>query len=474
MTGIGDLQAIYDVVVVGAGPAGMAAATVTANAGFSTLVLDENAGVGGQVWRAIETTPVMARPVLGPDYWAGQDVVRAFRESGAQHLAGATVWSLDANREIGVSVGGEARLISARRVILATGALERPFPVPGWTMPGVMTIGAAQTVLKASGLYPSGATVLVGCGPLLWLYAFQALQVGAQIQAILDTTDAGQRRQAVKHAMPFLRSPYLGKGLKLMAHVRRKIRVVDNVTDVAIEGTDRAASVVYRRGGATAADRLMADTVLLHQGVVPNVNLAMAAGVAHTWDDAQLCFKPNLDAYGGTNVTGIAIAGDGAGIAGAEAALERGRLAGLAAATALGADPHRLPDEKAVRRSLQRYEAPRAFLDTLYRPAKAFRIPQGETIACRCEEVKAKDVTATVEIGPEGPNQMKSFLRCGMGPCQGRLCGLTVTELIAEQRGVPPGEVGYYRLRPPVKPVSLAEIASLEKSEAAVKAVVRS
>lgn len=474
MTGIGKLQAAYDVVVVGAGPAGMAAATVTAKAGLSTLVLDENAGVGGQVWRAIETTPVMSRPVLGPDYWAGQDIVRDFSASGALHVPGATVWSLDANREIGVSVGGEARMISAKRVILATGALERPFPVPGWTMPGVMTIGAAQTVLKASGLYPSGSTVLVGCGPLLWLYAFQALQVGAPIQAILDTADAGQRREAIKLAMPFLRSPYLGKGLKLMARVRRKVRVIDNVTDVAIEGAERATSVVYRRGGATAADRLMADTVLLHHGVVPNVNLAMAAGVAHDWDDLQLCFRPRLDGHGGTNLAGIAIAGDGAGIAGAEAAVERGRLAGIAAAMALGADPYHLPDEKAVRRILQRFEAPRAFLDTLYRPAKAFRVPHGDTIVCRCEEVTAKNITATVDIGPEGPNQMKSFLRCGMGPCQGRLCGLTVTELIAEQRGVSPAEVGYYRLRPPVKPVSLAEIASLEKSDAAVKAVVRS
>jgi bacterioferritin-associated ferredoxin len=122
---------------------------------------------------------------------------------------------------------------------------------------------------------------------------------------------------------------------------------------------------------------------------------------------------------------------------------------------------------------LRRYERARAFLDALYRPADAFRIPVGETVVCRCEEVTAKQVVETVALGCLGPSQMKSFLRCGMGPCQGRLCGLTVTELIAETRGVPPAEVGYFRLRPPVKPISLAELASLPADESARRAVER-
>ena len=120
-----------------------------------------------------------------------------------------------------------------------------------------------------------------------------------------------------------------------------------------------------------------------------------------------------------------------------------------------------------------RWSRGRRFVDTLYLPAVQFRIPSGDTVVCRCEEVTAQQITGTVKLGCTGPNQMKSFLRCGMGPCQGRLCGLTVTELIAAQRKSTPAAVGYYRLRPPVKPITLAELASLPISEAERKAVER-
>jgi NADPH-dependent 2,4-dienoyl-CoA reductase/sulfur reductase-like enzyme len=466
------LEDRYDVAVIGAGPAGLAAATVTATAGLSTVVLDDNPTAGGQVWRAVTTTPVQDRRVLGDDYWKGQEIVRAFQASGAKHAPGAAVWSLSREREIGVSFGGGARMLEARRVVIATGALERPFPIPGWTLPGVMSIGGAQTLLKASGLVPGGRVVIAGAGPLLWLFAHQMLQAGGQIHAILDTSDRAEWRTALKHAVPFVTSPYLVKGLKLMAGVRRRVRVLTGITSLAADGRDKVEAVIFRRG-SEGGQRMAADMLLLHQGVVPNVNLAMAAGVEHRWDERQLCFVPVVDTYGGTGIEGVAIAGDGAGIAGAEAAVERGRLAGIAAVGALKGETGKLPDETASRKVLAKYDGARAFLDALYRPSSGFRIPAGDTIVCRCEEVTAQQVIDNVRIGCTGPNQLKSFLRCGMGPCQGRMCGLTVTELIAETRGVTPAEIGYYRLRPPVKPIALGELASMPKTESDVTAVVR-
>ena len=465
------IENAYDVAVIGAGPAGLAAATTCANAGLSTVLFDEQASVGGQIFRAIGQTPVTDKRVLGASYWRGTELADAFRASGAQYVPEATVWNLTPEREIGVSLGGGSVLTSARRVVICTGALERPFPIPGWTLPGVMSAGGAQILLKSAGLLPAGRTVLAGCGPLLWLLAWQYLNAGAHLSAILDTTPAENRTRALPHFLPFLFSGYFREGIKLLRTVRREARVISGITSLRAIGDSRVAQVEYSRGGANA-QRLETDNLLLHLGVAPNVNLAMAAGVEHRWSDEQLCWVPALDAHGNSSLDGIAIAGDGAGIAGAQAAEWRGRLAAMAAARALGRNVADTVETRA-REALARSLRGRPFLDALYRPASSIRRPTGDTIVCRCEEVTAGQIIDAVALGCTGPNQMKIFLRCGMGPCQGRLCGLTVTELIAEHRGLPPQEVGYYRLRPPVKPITVGEVAALPKSDVAVRAVVR-
>jgi NADPH-dependent 2,4-dienoyl-CoA reductase/sulfur reductase-like enzyme len=470
--GRGNLRERYDVAVVGAGPAGLAAARECARAGIDTVLLDEQATPGGQIWRAITASPLSRGTVLGQSYWRGETLVREALASGAHYVPGATVWGLLREGELAVSLSGDSRLIGARRIILATGAMERPFPVPSWTLPGVMTAGGAQILLKSSALAPEGRTVLAGCGPLLWLIAWQYLSAGVQFEAVLDTTPHANLAHAFRHAASFALSPYLADGLRLMLTVRRGLRVVSGVVELAAHGDGRVEAVSYRTSGGRE-QRIAADTLLLHQGVVPNVNLAMAAGVAHRWDEAQLCFVPVLDDWGATNVPGVAVAGDGAGIAGVEAAAARGTLAAIGAIRALKPSAGLAAEEKAARTMLGRYQRGRAFLDVSFRPAAMTRKPRGTTLACRCEEVTAREIIDTVALGCPGPNQMKAFLRCGMGPCQGRLCGLTVTELMSEARGVAADEIGYYRLRPPVKPISLGELAGLPTSEAAVKAVAR-
>jgi NADPH-dependent 2,4-dienoyl-CoA reductase/sulfur reductase-like enzyme len=462
----------YDVAIVGAGPAGLAAASLCAKAGLSTVLFDEQPSPGGQIYRSIAESAVRDARILGASYWRGGELLKAFTSSGAQYVPGATVWSLTAEREIGIACGGGSKLVRAKQVILCTGALERPFPIPGWTLPGVMTAGAAQILLKSSGLVASGRTVLAGCGPLLWLIAAQYLRAGGEIDAILETTPRENRLRALPHLLPFVFSGYLREGLALMREVKRAVRVVSGVTALRAAGENKVSAVAYRCGDGEERS-LPADNLFLHQGVAPNVNLAMSAGIEHRWDDVQLAWTPVLGRDGASSLEGIAVAGDGAGIAGAEAARWRGALAGLAAARALGCSIDS-GEESAARRELDRSLSGRAFLDVLYRPAAAFRQPTGDTIVCRCEEVTAREIADTVALGCPGPNQMKIFLRCGMGPCQGRLCGLTVTELMAAGRRLSPQEIGYYRLRPPVKPITVGELATLPKSEAAVKAVVRS
>lgn len=470
-----------DLLVVGAGPAGLAAATVAAGLGVDTVLLDEQLAPGGQIYRAITTTPLTDRGILGDDYWHGASLIAPFKQSGARYVPGATVWAVaertaphpEKGFEVAYSVSGEARIIHARRLLLATGAQERPFPIPGWTLPGVITAGAAQILLKSAGVVPADRTVLAGSGPLLYLVAWQYLNAGVKIDALLETTPPGRMGQALPKVWGFLRSPYLGKGLKLLRAVKAAVPITRGVTALEAVGDGKLQSVRYTAGGVTKT--LPAEQLMLHQGVVPNVNLSRAVGAEHRWNDALDCWEPQVDEWGLTTVDGIGMAGDGAGIAGALAAEHRGRLAALQAAHLLGRIDAAKRDSQAMapRQALARAVRGREFFDALYKAPDAFRRPTGDTIVCRCEEVTAAQVRETVKLGCSGPNQMKAFLRCGMGPCQGRFCGLTVAEIIAEERGVPTQEVGYYRLRFPTKPLTLGELASLPQTDDSRQAVVR-
>jgi NADPH-dependent 2,4-dienoyl-CoA reductase/sulfur reductase-like enzyme len=470
LAGVEGLRENYDLVIVGAGPAGMAAAAEAAGHGRSVLVLDENPRPGGQIYRGIGAAALRDPKVLGAAYWEGAALADAFAAAEVDYLPGATVWHLDDALEIGVSVGARSAVFPAQRVILATGALERPMPVRGWTLPGVMTVGAGQTLLKAQGIAPAGRVVLAGCGPLLWLYASQCIAAGAPPSLILETAPRANWRGALRHLPAFLTTPYARKGLALMARVRRHVRVISGVEALSIEAEGEALRATWAEGASFAADH-----VLLHQGVVPNLNLARAADCAIAWEEGNACFAPVTDEWGTSSLPGIAVAGDGAGIAGAEAAALRGRLAALEALRALGALDKAGRDARAAphRAALARWARGRAFLNALYRPAPQFRAAPPDAIACRCEEASGAALREAARMGATGPNQLKAFLRCGMGPCQGRMCGLTITETIAEERGVHPREVGYFRLRTPAKPITLGEFAALRKTDADMKAVER-
>jgi thioredoxin reductase/bacterioferritin-associated ferredoxin len=471
-----------DLLVIGAGPAGLTAATRAAGLGLDTVLIDEQPAPGGQIYRAINSSPVQNRAILGTDYWHGLELMEPFRRCGARYIAGAMVWAVSRLEDGGFEVAytttadNQAYLLQTRHVILATGAQERPFPIPGWTLPGVITAGAAQILLKTSGVVPGGTTVLAGGGPLLYLLAWQYLNAGVKIHSILETTPPGRWRDALPHAWSFLRSPYLGKGMKLLRAVRAAVPVVAGVTAIKAlsgPGTGQLAELRYSAGGQTRT--LAVDQLLLHQGVVPNTNLSRAIGADHAWSERQDCWEPVVDAFGATSAPQVTIAGDGAGIAGAIAAEHRGSLAALHAAASLGHIDGKARDQAAAphRAALARATRGREFFDTLYRVPQALRRPVGDVIVCRCEEVTAEEVRQAARMGCQGPNQMKAFLRCGMGPCQGRFCGLTVAELIADEQGRHPREVGYYRVRFPIKPVTLGEMASLPQTDASRSAVIR-
>ena len=459
-----------DVAIVGAGPAGLAAASVCARTGLETIVLDAADSPGGNAHRGIAREPNRDRAILGPEYWQGERLVAEFRASGARYEPRSIAWSLSPELELAISRPAGALIVSATSVILATGSVERPFPIPGATLPGVEMLGAAQARLHAGGTVPAGRTIIAGTGPLLWVAASQLLSSGAKIDAILDTTPAESRMRALRHLPGFLFSPYLRRAIRLLHAVRSRAQVVSGVAEVRAAGSSRVETVAYRNADGDGRT-LPADALLLHQGVVPDTSLAMAAGVEHRWDDLRHCWVPVVDANGGTSVPGVLLAGDAVGVGGAQAAAWRGVLSAMAVVESIR--PGRKLSPGLARTAIAQFSRGKRFLDTLYEPAKRFRIPSDESIVCPCESVTAGEIRAAIDEGCAGANQVKAFTRCGMGPCQGRMCALTVTEMVAERRGITAEQAGRFTARFPAKPVPLADIASLPYGEEALHAVVR-
>lgn len=459
----------FDAVIVGAGPAGMSAAIRLRAHGLNVLVVDEQPAPGGQIWRAVET--VAATPVgslLGDEYRAGAALAESFRRCGAVYEPGTQVWQIEPDWHVYMTRAGRAEVVRAGQVLLATGAQERPNPFPGWTLPGVLTVGAAQILLKTSRQVPAQPVWVAGSGPLVLLYMAQLLRAGGRIAGWLDTSPVDGWRRALPYLGDALRrAGEVGKGLSWLRELRQAgVQRIRGVREFRALGDGRLQQIEYttRDGRSVRAD---AQVLLAHEGVVPSIHMTRALECEHAWNPAQASLAPVLDEWGQTSRAGVYVAGDGAGIGGATAAATRGEIAALGMALRAG----RLDAAQAagaaapLRRALADMLRLRPMLDAMYPPRAGVFSPADDTIVCRCEELTAGDIRKAADLGQPGPNQIKSFTRAGMGPCQGRQCGYTIAHILAEKQRRPVADVGFYRIRPPLKPLTLGELASLDTGE---------
>jgi len=252
-----------DLIIVGAGPAGVSAAIEARARGLSVLVLDENPGPGGRIWQALES-----RVAQDQDDADALRILHAFRTCGARAHWRATVWAIESDGTVFWSTDRGAHSARSQRILLATGTTERPMPIPGWTLPGVMTVGGAQIALKTAGLLPGGITWIAGQGPLLLLYTVQALRAGGRIAGVLDLSDGTAPLRALRHLPPALGAAgELRKGLAWRREIARAgVRWI-SATDVHAIGNARLAHIDFRGGGRRY--REAADLLLLHDGVIP-------------------------------------------------------------------------------------------------------------------------------------------------------------------------------------------------------------
>lgn len=459
-----------DVCVIGAGPAGMAAARVLHAHGLHTIVLEERPDPGGNIFSGALRGPLARGSGIGEDYRKGASMTQAFARAQIDIRCASSVIRIDGNM-ITFGQGEAVTRLRARRIVLATGAMERPMPFAGWTRPGVMGAGAMQLLLKQSGLVPSGRYLLCGNGPLVLLLADQLMRLGAPPLAVLDTNPVRSPTRVALSHLPALFGCWsqVRKGLGYMARLRHSgVPVIRNVTRIEAHGDgERLASVSYVTGTGVAGN-LATDMLLCHEGVIPNSQLAMALGCQHRWNAAQSCTEAITDEWGRTSRSHVFAVGDCAGVLGASAAPLTAELAALKIAADLGrtgADAVR-PAVTRLQSALARERRFRGFLDAAYRPGIARVTPiADETIICRCEQVTAESVRQAVRDGAIGPAQTKVFSRCGMGLCQGRTCGSLVNRIISEETGIDNGTVGAFHIRFPLKPMSLSELATVPDAE---------
>lgn len=453
-------------VIVGAGPAGVRAAQTLVAHGLRPVLIDEAARAGGQIYR--RQPPQFgrsSRTLYGFEAGRADALHQSFDALREQvdYRPDSLVWNAQGD-QLDVLHGPSQRTqrVPFKHVVVATGATDRVLPVPGWTLPGVYTLGGAQVALKFQGCAIGERVVFMGTGPLLYLVAYQYAKAGAKVVAVLDTARLADQVAA----LPAMRSQpaVLLKGLYYVGWLRAQgVPLHSGVRPMQVLGDERVSGVAWHDGARERS--LECDAVAFGYALRSETQLADLLGCRFTYAPAQRAHLPERDVAGRSSVPGVYLAGDGAGIMGADAAEWAGERAALALLVdrGLSVDTSRA---QALERKLARLTGFRSGLE------RAFPFPDDwaaqapdALVVCRCENVTAGTLRQTVrETGANEMNRLKALCRVGMGRCQGRMCGVAAAEVLAQCTGQPVQQVGRLRGQAPIKPIPMQLIVESEST----------
>jgi NADPH-dependent 2,4-dienoyl-CoA reductase/sulfur reductase-like enzyme len=454
-----------DLAVVGGGPAGLSAALAAAGAGLRVIVIDEYPQPGGQFYKQLSAGFVVTdRTRLPYDYTKGDALLARVREASIDVLNEALVCASFDPGSFSVRHRGELGTIRWRSAVVATGAYERAAVFPGWDLPGVMTPGGAQTLVKTQQVFPGQRIVLAGSGPFLMPVAATLIEAGANIIGIYEAT---RPTEWVRHATGvFGHRERMAEAVRYWRTIRgARVPVRFGYVVVRAEGTEAVERVVLmqcdREGAVVPGTERVehADTLCASYGFVPAVQVTRALGCEHRYDARKGGWIPVHDDAMQTSVPHVYVAGEVAGIGGAHAAMAEGRLAGLNAARELGKDVSAATLSDVQRARAQHRTFAALVADVFALKPRVRELITDETIVCRCEEVNASAVRSAALSWGANVNFVKGITRCGMGYCQGRICGPLVEDLTAATLGLPPGSVDSFHVRPPIKPLTVRELA---------------
>lgn len=441
-----------DVVVVGGGPAGIGAALAAAESGQSVVLVDEHERPAGQYFKGPDGSSKGSQRI--------QHLRAELARLGVDVVSRGLVWGIFEGRDVMVVHDGASEHLRPSAIVLATGAYDRPVPFAGWTLPGVMTAGAAQTLVKAYAVLPGRKVVLAGAGPFLLPVATQLAEAGAEVMLV----EATPARAWLGLAPAAARVPELVREGLGYARALRRLGVtrLSRHKLVRAEGAETVERAVIAKvdgdwRALPGSERsLDVDAVAIGYGFLPSVELAESCGCALRFDDDAQAWFVAVGESMETSVPRVYAAGEITGIAGNVVSFWEGRVAGASAA-----GNEELATE--ARKQLgPRHRFARA-LGHAFRPRPGlWEGTADDVVVCRCEEVTAGEIRTRIAGGCASPKALKDWTRAGMGLCQGRMCGSTIGRLLAEGTGKPLVEVPRGSVRPPVKPVPIHVLAGTE------------
>ena len=461
-----------ELIIIGAGPAGIAAAIEAASAGATVKILDENPKPGGRIYSQLNDGFKLVHPrYLGPDYQKGKALLSEFAavRKKIDYRHDTLVFGTFENRIMVFHQAGKGQRVAFNKLIVATGAYDRPVPFPGWTLPGVLTAGGAQSLVKMQRVLPGKNLLFAGTGPLQLVVANHVLNGGGTVAAILE---AGEINNWLKLLKGFSHNwGLLTDGLQYMRAIRkagvpllRRHMILEARGDRQVE--EAVIAEVDKDWRAIEKTRriLKVDTICLGYGLVPSVELTRLLGCQHRYSPELGGWIPARNEDMETSVPGVFAVGDGAGVAGSAMAMFEGRIAGISTAQSLGY----ISSEEARKRkrpylnNMKKMGRLRDALDRISHPRPGlFELANDDTIICRCEELTLGDIKSAIGKGASEMNELKRMTRMGMGPCQGRMCAPAVQEIIAGQTQTPAAEIAYLNQRPPTKLVPIDVLDSL-------------
>jgi NADPH-dependent 2,4-dienoyl-CoA reductase/sulfur reductase-like enzyme len=454
-----------EVTVVGAGPGGLSAALAAARSGAQVTLIDGSPRPGGQYFRQAAPELRIARPMRHQR--EGQALWAEVAAAGVRFLADTVVWGAFEENLLGLHAPHGPAYLRSRALILATGAYDRPVAFPGWTLPGVMTAGAVQTLLKQQRILAGKRVLLAGTGPLQVVLAAELMQAGAQVIAVLE---AGRLFPAAVRYAGALWGQWqrLAEGLESrLTLARGRVPLRPGWGILAAHGTDRVETATIARLDSAwrhvrgTEERLPCDTVCLGYGFVPFNTLSCLLGAAQEWRPDLGGEVPRRDDRMQTSLPGVYAVGDGAGVGGGPLARLEGEIAGAAAAAAIRGGAGL--EEGTIQRlapALAREQRFQRMYAALFTPGPGlYEWSRDDTILCRCEEITVAEVRRAVALGADSATEIKASTRCGMGDCQGRICGHLVAQCVARETGRAVEESGLFRPRPPIFPVPIPALA---------------